>query len=161
MTIESNNNLRTHEPSLRELTAELDGLRSTLDAKIEGVEKVANERDRFYLAGLAAQDKATVKAELAQQAYNIVHNDLLKKMEGNITRGEYAAFVKQMEDKWTEAKDERELRIEALRKDCERDTTRVLAEIAAVRDTQNRTGWHRPVPGTIRSTDCRPIGRPR
>jgi hypothetical protein len=72
------NGIRTHEPSLRELTAELDGVRSVFDEKIDGVREVADERDRRYeqrframdektTLALSAADKAVTKAEIAQE----------------------------------------------------------------------------------------------
>lgn len=94
---------RTHEPSLRELTANLDGLRELLLSKLEAAKEVSTERDRLYAErdaarraavdaalvamkeqtsqSFAASEKAIVKAEEAQHAYNVVHNDLARKMD--------------------------------------------------------------------------------
>ena len=91
------NGHRTHEPSLRELTAQLDDLKELLLAKHEALILVMNERDRLYdvrfraaeaavSAALAAQEKSTnaafaasekaiVKAEDAQREYNIRSNE--------------------------------------------------------------------------------------
>ena len=41
-------NGRTHEPSLRELTTELDGLRKLLEARVDAIREVVDERDRLY-----------------------------------------------------------------------------------------------------------------
>lgn len=71
-------NGRTHEPSLRELTAELDGIRSVFDEKVDRVREVADERDRRYeerfmamdektTLALNSSDKAVNKAEIAQE----------------------------------------------------------------------------------------------
>jgi hypothetical protein len=71
-------NGRTHEPSLRELTAELDGIRGIFDEKIDRVREVADERDRRYeerfkamdektTLALNSSDKAVNKAEIAQE----------------------------------------------------------------------------------------------
>lgn len=72
---------RTHEPGLRELTAQLDGLRELID-----------ERDRLYSersttireeikTAFASSEKAITKSEASQQVYNTGHNDLTRKME--------------------------------------------------------------------------------
>lgn len=98
-----NNGSRTHEPSLRELTAELDGLREVLLAKLEAAKEIFNERDKLYKerdesrrtmvdaalvaqkeqtkASFEASEKAIVKAEEAQKSYNQSHNDLVRKMD--------------------------------------------------------------------------------
>jgi hypothetical protein len=72
------NSGRTHEPSLRELTAELDGIRGIFDEKIDRVREVADERDRRYEQRFVAMDEKTGlaltsskeavnKAEVAQE----------------------------------------------------------------------------------------------
>ena len=97
------NGVRTHEPSLRELTAELDGMRDLLLEKIEATKGILDERDKLYTeralsggkavdaalkaaetltnAAFAASEKAIVKAEEAQKSYNQSHNDLARKMD--------------------------------------------------------------------------------
>lgn len=97
------NGARTHEPTLRELTTELDGLRELLLAKLEASKEVINERDKLYKerddsrrtavdaalaaakeqtkASFDASEKAIVKAEEAQKSYNVAHNDLARKMD--------------------------------------------------------------------------------
>lgn len=74
-------NGRTHEPSLRELTAELDGERALRAAEIKRLEQVASERDNRYSERAASAEKAIVKAENAQTVYNAGHNDLLRNQE--------------------------------------------------------------------------------
>jgi len=96
-------NNRTHEPSLRELTIDLDGLKELLISKMESMKEVINERDKLYKerddsrrtavdaalaaakeqtkASFEASEKAIVKAEEAQKSYNIAHNDLARKMD--------------------------------------------------------------------------------
>lgn len=56
---EGQNNNRTHEPSLRELTAELDGVKELLIEKVEGLEKLLRESDRRYEANFEAMDEKT------------------------------------------------------------------------------------------------------
>ncbi len=83
---------RTHEPSFRELVAEIDGLRDLANERhlhygqrftdlkewfkgaIESQEKATN-------AAQSASEKAITKAEASQQQYNVQHNDLTRKME--------------------------------------------------------------------------------
>ena len=79
MTVnDKGNSGRTHEPSLRELTAELDGIRGIFDEKIDRVREVADERDRRYEQRFVAMDEKTGlaltsskeavnKAEVAQE----------------------------------------------------------------------------------------------
>jgi chromosome segregation ATPase len=99
--VETNN--RTHEPTLRELTSELDGQRAFVLSRIDALKEIIDERDRRYqerdearraaidasliaakeqtAASFAASEKAIAKAEEAQRAYNQSHNDLAKKMD--------------------------------------------------------------------------------
>ena len=96
-------NGRTHEPNLREITAELDGLKDLLFAKMEASQNMLDERDKLYTerdnsrrtaveaaltavkeqtkASFDASEKAIVKAEESQKAYNTAHNDLARKMD--------------------------------------------------------------------------------
>jgi hypothetical protein len=95
--LEPLNNNRTHEPNLRELTAQLDDVKELLQVKHDALVQVVDERDRLYdvrfraaeaaaSAALAAQEKATnaafaasekaiVKAEDAQREYNVRSNE--------------------------------------------------------------------------------------
>jgi hypothetical protein len=77
VTVERNNG-RTREPSLRELTADLDGARDLLLAQIGGLKTVMDERDRRYedrfratdektSLALNSSEKAVTKAEVAQE----------------------------------------------------------------------------------------------
>jgi hypothetical protein len=101
--VKEDNGPRTHEPNLRELTADLDGLRELILSRLEAMEKLASERDRWYTerdkdrqasvdkaltavkeqtaASFAASEKAILKAEEAQRSYNASHNDLARKMD--------------------------------------------------------------------------------
>jgi hypothetical protein len=101
--MKSDTNGRLHDPSLRELTAELDGLRELLLSKLDALNGKLDERDKLYTerdtsrrtaveAALTAvkeqtkqsfdaSEKAIVKAEDAQKSYNISHNDLARKMD--------------------------------------------------------------------------------
>lgn len=113
---EERNGNRTHEPNLRELTSQLDGLRDLVDTKFLYVERIMDERHQLYKeraesqktavddalaavkeqtsASFAASEKAIVKAEDSQKTYNQGHNDLSRKMEQ-----QYSTMVPQPEAK--------------------------------------------------------------
>jgi hypothetical protein len=97
------NGVRTHEPNIRELTADLDGLREVVTVRFAAIEKLAEERDKWYAerdrngqtavdkalaavkeqtsSSFAASKEAILKAEDSQKSYNVGHNDLSRKME--------------------------------------------------------------------------------
>jgi hypothetical protein len=92
----SEENGRTHEPSLREITVELDGLRALLLSKLDSMRELLKERDEARRtavdaaltavkeqtkASFEASEKAIIKAEEAQKSYNVAHNDLARKMD--------------------------------------------------------------------------------
>lgn len=103
MEQDGGNGARTHEPNLRELTAELDGVRALFMEMFKSLHSLIDERDRLYkerddsrrvsvdaaliaakeqtAASFVASEKAIVKAEEAQRAYNVQHNDLARKMD--------------------------------------------------------------------------------
>jgi hypothetical protein len=71
-------NGRTHEPSLREITAELDGLRDLIKSELKSIKEVMDERDHRYEDRFTAMDEKTGlaltsskeavnKAEVAQE----------------------------------------------------------------------------------------------
>ena len=91
------------EPTLQELSAQLDGLRRLVDAGFESQAKLDAERDRRYseryassqaevlsaltatkeqtAAAFASSKEAISEAKRGQEAYNASHNDLLRSME--------------------------------------------------------------------------------
>jgi hypothetical protein len=121
----SDNGARTHEPSLRELTAEVDGLGKLMLAKIEANREILDERDKLYTerdnsrrtaveaaltavkeqtkASFDASEKAIVKAEEAQKSYNQSHNDLSRKLDeqnkATMPRSETETRFHSMEEK--------------------------------------------------------------
>lgn len=121
---------RTHEPGLRELVAEVDGLREVMLSKIEAIGTLLNERDKLYTerdnsrrtaveAALAAakentanafnaSEKAIVKAEEAQKSYNASHNDLARKMDdqskATMPRAENESRLRSLEEKINEVR---------------------------------------------------------
>lgn len=74
-------NGRTHEPNLREVTAELNGLRVWITSELNNIKALIGERHDRYNERDVAREKAIGKAEAAQEAYNVLHNDLARKMD--------------------------------------------------------------------------------
>ena len=143
-----NGNGRNHEPDLREITAQLDGLSDLLIEKTVSLKDLANERDRLYMgkfegekdarsSALAAQDKLTaaafassekaiVKAEEAQRAYNVAHNELQKRFDLLVPKAE--AVVK-----WEGIDRE----IGDLRRTLTESVKTLQAEIASLRESRS------------------------
>jgi hypothetical protein len=141
-------NGRTHEPNLRELTAEIDGLRDLTNTRFTYVEKVQDERHQLYkeraesqkvavddalaaqkeqtTASFQASEKAIVKAEESQKVYNQGHNDLSRKMEQ-----QYSTMVPQAEAKlkW----DSIDKAIEEIRKENAVAKTEAREQVNALR----------------------------
>lgn len=97
------NGERTHEPNLREITAQLDDFKDLM-----------NERDKRYDDRFKAQEKAVEKAENAQRDYNIKTNEFRQALDdankNNLSRQEANATFKSQDDKHEELKK----RVEAL-----------------------------------------------
>lgn len=114
-------NGRTHEPSLRELTAELEGLKELMVSKFEASGNLALERDTRYeqrfkamdeKTGLAltASEKAVVKAETATEkrfdSVNEFRGQLKDQASTLLPRLEADAQFKVYEDKIDLLKDQ-------------------------------------------------------
>ena len=114
-------NGRTHEPSLRELTAEMDGLRNVMSAKFERVDTKMDERDRRYedrfiamddktSLALNASEKAVVKAETATEkrfdGVNEFRGTLSDQAANLLPRAEANAKFTALEEKFLSLKDE-------------------------------------------------------
>jgi len=114
-------NNRTHEPSLRELTADLDGPKELLLAKIDNNAQVMNERDRRYedrfnamdektTLALASSEKAVTKAESATEkrfdSVNEFRNTLKDQASSLMPRGEVEAKYKAYDTQIDEMKKE-------------------------------------------------------
>lgn len=137
---------RTHEPSLRELTAELDGMRELFTEKFASLKNLMDERDKWYAekdkdrqaqvdkaliamdkqtgASFAASEKAIVKAEGAQTAYNQTHNDLARKMDeqnkATMPRPEIETRFQSQEERLNSYKDSTAKDISGLRESRDR-----------------------------------------
>jgi len=71
-------NGRTHEPALRELVAEVDGLRALVTSEIAGVRGVADERDRRYEDARTSDtqrfiDRAVAAEKAADRAVSVAN----------------------------------------------------------------------------------------
>ena len=152
--IEPNGN-RTHEPSLRELTAQLDDIKELLQVKHDALVQIVDERDRLYDvrfraaeaavgAALAAQEKGTnaafnasekaiSKAEDAQREYNIRSNEFRGQLDDQaktlMPRPETSALFKNMDDKVSNIRNELNSRIDTSNK-----------EIASLRESRSEGG---------------------
>ncbi len=122
---------RTHEPALREVVSDLDGLRVLVMAKLDSIRDIIDERDRLYKerddsrrtaveaalaavksetrASFEASEKAIVKAEEAQRAYNQSHNDLSRKLDdqnkATMPRPEVETRIAAVEEKINSVRD--------------------------------------------------------
>jgi chromosome segregation ATPase len=114
-------NGRTHEPSLRELTAELDGTREFLLSKIESLSTVIDERDHRYEDRFKAMDEKTglaltsskeavAKAETATEkrfdAVNEFRGTLSDQAANLLPRAEAGAKFSSYDEKFDDMKKE-------------------------------------------------------
>lgn len=105
---------RTHEPDLRELTAELDGLRQLMLSMFQNQKDIMNERDKRYeeradaakeasKAAQMASERAGEKTEMALKEYKIGSNewrDTVKSLVASMpTRIEMDALTKMFDQK--------------------------------------------------------------
>ena len=116
---------RSHEPNLRQLTAELDGLRAVMTAKLEAMKALIDERDRMYAerdtsrrtaveaaliaakeqtaTSFAASKEAISKADTAQHEYNIRSNEFRGQLDDQakrlIARSEVETMLKNQDEK--------------------------------------------------------------
>jgi hypothetical protein len=153
--LEPTNGNRTHEPSLRELTAQLDDIKELLQVKHDALVQIVDERDRLYDvrfraaeaavgAALAAQEKGTnaafnasekaiSKAEDAQREYNIRSNEFRGQLDDQaktlMPRPETTSLFQNVDDKINTVRSELNSRIEALIKD-----------IASLRESRSESG---------------------
>ena len=159
-------NGRTHEPSLRELTSELDGVKALLESKLEFISTLLEERDSRYKERFDTQEKHTdklfeakdksvevaflnskeaiSKAEEAQASYNLSHNDLARRMDE-----QYKSMVptKEAQLKWDAIdKETSELRKEfyilrdMLPKEINGLRSELMKEISSLRESRSEQG---------------------
>lgn len=140
--------LRKHEPSPRELVADIAATKELILEKFSAVRELVAAGDKLYqerytaqktavddalaavkeqtTAQFAASEKAIVKAEESQKTYNQGHNNLSRKMEQ-----QYATMVPQAEAqlKWNSV----DKAIEDLRKDVAITKTSEQTDISGLR----------------------------
>lgn len=119
-------NGRTHEPSLREVTVELDGLvklyeerdrryEDRFKAQETAGDKALAAAEKLTAAAFAASKEAITKAEEAQRAYNVSHNDLIRKMDAMIPRTEFDQRFRDAAERVDDLKKRYDLEIADLR----------------------------------------------
>jgi hypothetical protein len=118
--VERENNGRTHEPSLREVVAELDGFRQLMDERDRRYGERFDAQEKAVSAALAAQEKlgatvnmasekAIAKAEDAQNQYNVRSNEFRGALDDAqkvlLPRAEADQRFKAIEEKIDEVKE--------------------------------------------------------
>ena len=131
----------------------------------EFLERIIEERDRLYDARFRAAEIAVVsafdaqkeavaaaflaskeaigKAENAQTAYNVAHNDLSRKMDeqnkATIPRPETTALFRAVEDKIIAMQGSYDGKLESLRASFEKSNENLVKEIAGLREYRSET----------------------
>ena len=116
---------RSHEPSLHELAAELDGMRQLTSSRLQAIRELLDERDKLYseranagrvavdaaltatkeqtASSFAANKESVSKYEQAQHEYNLRTNEFRGQLEDQakrlIPRAEVESIVKNLEEK--------------------------------------------------------------
>lgn len=156
---DKDNNGRTHEPSLRELTSDLDGLRDLVFSKINSLRDLFDERDKLYRERIDAQkealltalnankeqtkasfdasEKAIVKAEDAQRAYNASHNDLIRKMEFMLPQSEARLKWDTIDKETGEIRRELTNNRELIQKEIQNLRSEFMKEVGSIRTFQS------------------------
>ncbi len=81
-----NHSSRTHEPNLRELTAQLDGLRELMDERDKRYQERSEAQLKAMQTAFAASEKAVDKAEAAQANYNVRSNEFRAQLDDQAKR---------------------------------------------------------------------------
>jgi len=104
----------------------VETLKELVEKEIIALQRIVEGNDRRYEQKFNSQEQAVGKAEAAQSQYNIGHNDLLRKMEGNITKTEYDAGLKATDEK-----------IQNLRVNDEKRMDRMEADLRILRESKS------------------------
>ena len=138
-------------------------LREYLISEIDKLRQVANERDRLYnnqfedaknsvltaliaqkeavAAAFLASEKAIVKAEEAQKAYNLSHNDLNRKLDdqnkATMPRIEVVGLFKAFDDKLLFMQQNIDSKLEAARLSNEKVYEAFQKDIASLRESRS------------------------
>ncbi len=130
-------NGRTHEPTYRELVAELDGFKALMEERRHGTAAALQALEKQMAASFLASEKAVLKAEASQTQYNVGHNDLTRKMDAQykdmLPRTEGDARFKAMEEKLSEHRKE----IDRVRDESRLLVDNARAEIASLRESRS------------------------
>jgi phosphopantetheinyl transferase (holo-ACP synthase) len=117
--INGGNGGRTHEPALRELVAQIDGMVKLYEERDRRYEDRFKSQEVNVISALASADKqnasafaaakeAVLKSENSQTSYNATHNDITRKMDNQyltmLPRTEADARFKGLEEKFEDAK---------------------------------------------------------
>ena len=126
-------NGRTHEPHLREIVADLDGLRDLMNERDRRYSELRKDDREAVEAAFAASEKAIVKAEQAQTAYNVSHNDLSRKLDdqnkATIPRPEIMALFGAVDQK-----------LESMRTSFDKDIETLSTDIRGLRESRSEIG---------------------
>jgi ABC-type Na+ efflux pump permease subunit len=126
-------NGRTHEPHLREVVADLDGMRALMDERDRRYTELRKDDREAVENAFAASEKAIFKAEQAQTAYNVSHNDLSRKLDdqnkATIPRPEIMALFGAVDQK-----------LESLRASFDKDIETLSTDIRGLRESRSESG---------------------
>jgi len=130
--VENTENGRTHEPHLREVVSDLDGLRQLMNERDRRYTELRKDDREAVNAAFAASEKAIVKAEQAQTAYNVSHNDLSRKLDdqnkATIPRPEIMALFGAVDQK-----------LESIRASFAKDIDTIDTDIRGLRESRSET----------------------
>ncbi len=134
MPIDEKNGARTHEPSLREITAELDGLRELFKSKYEALAKIMDERDKLYTER-AVSSKNNI--DVALKAAEILNNTIFAAGEKAIAKSDINSDKwRENANEWRGAMMDREAKF-ASRQDIESEFKSVRVELASLRESRS------------------------
>jgi len=134
-------NGRTHEPSLREITGDVDALRELMDERDRRYEDRFNAQQKAVEAALAAQEKQTLaafnsgeKAIAKQEAAQASYNERTNEFRGQLA-DQARTFIPRIETE--QGFKQVALEIERIREEIRREHDGLKKEIASLRETRS------------------------
>lgn len=128
-------NGRTHEPSLRELTGQLDDLKELLLAKHQSIIQVMDERDKLYTdranSSKTAVDAALKAAETLTNASFAASEKAIGKADANAEKWRENA------NEWRAAMQDREVKF-AARIEMDNEFKNLRAELASLKESRSQ-----------------------
>lgn len=121
------------EEKLQHLSTRLDSIDSKYEAALLALEK-------SIAAAFASSEKAILKAEEAQRAYNAAHNDLLRKQEAMMPRPEFSLKMEGVDKDIAETRRELNFTREVVPKEIAELRTSLMAEISSLRESRSESG---------------------